>query len=138
MFVLGVQGHWAQLCDASARAAPAVALPPHPLNQDKSMSLQHVIDYFLSRLEPYNPAYDDEETTDNDGPSGIDGTQDTQLLLDEGNEEQQQYKGSTNEQQEIMQQTHVSTEPEQQEREDYGRPSPQTTTVSLFCMYSLV
>ena len=46
---------------------------------EQSMGLQSIIDHFLSKLEPYNAVYDEDESTD----SGRKRRSDTQPLLDE-------------------------------------------------------
>ncbi len=96
------------------------------------MGLQSVIDYFLSKLEPYNSTYiDEEETTDNGGNRASD----TKLLLEEDGDSQTQSpmgtleRGVTSSVQErgvtsssVQEQGHIHTD--SSEGKDHAKPKP--------------
>lgn len=94
------------------------------------MSLQNVIDFFLSRLEPYNPAYEDEEeeTTDADVPRLTDSPrsrqpEDIQLLIDNATiDDHGEEEGSGIDHQTVSVKQGRATE----EREDYAKPRSNT------------
>ena len=103
------------------------------------MGLQSVIDHFLAKLQPYNAAYDDEESTD----SGPKRRSDTHLLLaaDQMGEQRENRRddedltgegeGNTVQLQEQV------VEVEFKEEKDHSKPLPSVGPIELQCLLLL-